>query len=203
MGIFLTFLVALPFGLHVLGEQATMVATITVPLSILVLGGFTVALWRPGWVRPLISMLPTFGEARALAVAERLQAASAAYRGRLRLLAAALGLSFMVHFTTAAMYYFTAVAIGAQGAQFWPILFASSIQIFATVISPFTIAGEGVREIVQALLLARHIGVSESILSAALGFWAAEALTMAGAVFLLLRQSDYKPKRCAVSVLPE
>ena len=76
----------------------------------------------------------------------------------------------------------------SHGGSFWQVVFASSIQIFATVISPFTIAGEGVREIVQALLLAKHIGTSQSILSAALGFWAAEALTLGGAVFWWIRK---------------
>ena len=60
--------------------------------------------------------------------------------------------------------------------------------------SPFTIGGEGVREIVQALLLAKRIGTSESVLSAALGFWAAEAMTLVGAFFLWGRGATYKPR---------
>jgi uncharacterized membrane protein YbhN (UPF0104 family) len=85
------------------------------------------------------------------------------------------------------------------GASFWQVTFASSIQIFATVMSPFTIAGEGIREIVQALLLAKHIGMSQSIISAALGFWAAEALTLTGAFFLWARKKDYSPAFVAVN----
>ena len=72
--------------------------------------------------------------------------------------------------------------------------FASTIQIFATVMSPFTIAGEGVREIVQTLLLAHKIGTSQSIISAALGFWAAEAPTLSGGIFYWLRTPDYHPR---------
>ena len=56
-----------------------------------------------------------------------------------------------------------------------------------------TIAGEGVREIVQVLLLAHKIGTSQSIISAALGFWAAEAPTLSGAIFYFMRHSDYRP----------
>ena len=49
------------------------------------------------------------------------------------------------------MYFFTALAIGVTAAQasFWQVTFASTIQILATVLSPFTIAGEGIREIAQ------------------------------------------------------
>ena len=32
------------------------------------------------------------------------------------------------------MYYFTALAIGAEGAEFWPVTLGSSIQILATVL---------------------------------------------------------------------
>src|SRR5205814_6882625 len=103
-------------------------------------------------------------------------------------------LSFLVHFCTAAMYFFTALAIGAVHAEFWEVSLASTIQIFATVISPFTIAGEGVREIVQTLLLAHRIGTSQSIISAALGFWAAEAPTLTGGIFYWLRTADYRPR---------
>jgi hypothetical protein len=50
-----------------------------------------------------------------------------------------------------------------------------------------------VREIVQTLLLAKKIGVSQSILSAALGFWAAEALTLVGGIVWWVRGRDYRP----------
>ena len=61
--------------------------------------------------------------------------------------------------------------------------------------SDLTIAAEGVRELVQALLLAKKIGLEQSILSAALGFWAAEAVTLIGGVFWWVRKSDYAPKK--------
>ena len=68
------------------------------------------------------------------------------------LLLLALANKFVTHFTTAMVYYFTALAIGVVGAQFWPITFGSTIQILGTVFSP-TIAGEGAREAFQAVLL--------------------------------------------------
>ena len=83
---------------------------------------------------------------------------AAAYRGHPGLVFQILFLSFLVHFTTAAMYYYTALAIGAEGAEFWKVTFGSAIQIFVTVISPFTIAGEGIREAAQLVLLGELIG---------------------------------------------
>ena len=96
-----------------------------------------------------------------------------AYEGKLGLLMMCLVSKFITHFTTAAVYFFTALAIGVVGAQFWPITFGSTIQILATVLSP-TIAGEGAREAFQALLLSKQLGgVAQAVLSGALGFIAA------------------------------
>ena len=83
-------------------------------------------------------------------------AAVQAYRGKVGLLFACLFAKFVTHFTTAAVYFFTALAIGVTTAQFWPITFGSTIQILATVLSP-TIAGEGAREAFQALLLSNQL----------------------------------------------
>jgi len=193
-GIFLSFLVAFPLGYQVLGETAGAVAIVAVPLSLGVVLGLFTLLFRPVLVQWCLGIIPGLGSGKIADFVNRASEAASAYRGKGLLLAQCIGLSFLVHFTTAAMYYFTALAVGALSADFWQVVFASSIQIFATVISPFTIAGEGVREIVQALLLAKHIGTSQSILSAALGFWAAEALTLGGAVFWWIRKKDYKPR---------
>ena len=201
-GIFLSFLVAFPLGYQVLGESAGAVALIAVPLSLGVVLGLFTLLFKPGLVQWCLGIIPGMGAGKITNFVNRASEAASAYRGKGVLLAQCIGLSFVVHFTTAAMYYFTALAVGAMAADFWQVVFASSIQIFATVISPFTIAGEGVREIVQALLLAKHIGTSQSILSAALGFWAAEALTLGGAVFWWIRKKDYKPRVVELSFEP-
>jgi arylsulfatase A-like enzyme/uncharacterized membrane protein YbhN (UPF0104 family) len=197
-GIFLSFLVALPFGIRIFGENGPMVAAVTVPLALGLIGALLAVLWFPGLVQWLLLRLPIPGKARLEGIVLRIAHSAAAYRNKKGLVLLALGLSFVVHFTTAAMYYFTAFAAGAVNPEFWPIVFGSSIQIFATVVSPFTIAGEGIREAAQYVLLHKEIGAAASIVSAALGFWAAEALTLAGGFFWWLRPADYKPAYCRV-----
>ena len=105
-----------------------------------------------------VEHLPLPGKARLSSVVHRISHSAAAYRHKKLLALLALGLSFVVHFTTAVLYYFTARAISAPGAEFWPIVLASSIQILATVLSPVTIAGEGIRELAQLVLLQNLIG---------------------------------------------
>jgi arylsulfatase A-like enzyme len=197
-GIFLTFLVALPFGIGIFGDDAVLVAAITVPLSIGLIGALLVVLWFPGIVQWLVEHIPIPGKRRLEGIVLRISHSAAAYRDKKLLVLQALFLSWAVHFTTAVMYYFTALAIGAYEADFWRVTFASSIQIFATVISPFTIAGEGIREAAQYWLLKNQIGAGPAIVSAALGFWAAEALTLAGAWFWWTRPKDYTPSYCRV-----
>jgi hypothetical protein len=119
--------------------------------------------------------------------------AAGAYRGQVKLLFLVLLSKFITHFTTAMVYFFTALAIGVVAASFWPIVFGSTIQIFATLFSP-TIAGEGAREAFQTLLLSNQLGgEAQAVLSAALGFIAAEAATMWGGGFLLTRRPSWRP----------
>ncbi len=198
-GVFLCFLVTLPFGYPVFGSAAPLVAAVTVPIAAAVVIGLFLVLFRPGLMERLAGLLPAMGKGRVVHFIERLGTAAAAYRGKGGLLAVVSGLSFVVHFNTAIMYFFTAVAVGAVAAPFWEVSLASTVQIFATVVSPFTIAGEGVRELVQQLLLAKRIGISQSILSASLGFFAAEALTLVGVVFLWSRGPRYRPRRLEVT----
>ena len=194
-GVFLSFLVALPLGYAIFGDAARLVVLLTVPVAVMVVGTLFLVVSRPSLLQALVRRLPSFGKKRVEDFVGQLAQALTAYRDRAGLLWAVGGLSFLVHFFTAVMYFFTALAVGAATAQFWEVTLASTIQIFATVMSPFTIAGEGVREVVQALLLAKRIGASESVLSGALGFWAAEALTLVGAFFLWGRGAHYKPAR--------
>ena len=105
----------------------------------------------------------------------------------------ALANKFVTHFTTAMVYFYTALAIGVVGAEFWPVVFGSTIQILATLLSP-TIAGEGAREAFQALLLKEELGgVAPAVLSGALGFIAAEAATLWGGAFLWTRKPGWRP----------
>jgi glycosyltransferase 2 family protein len=193
VGMFMTFLVAFPLGYDILGEHAALVASVTVPIALGVIWVFFLLAFRPALIQWLLVNVPFPGRAKISGFLSRVSAAAAAYRSQKLLLANAAVQSFLVHFCTAAMYFFTALAVGAAGARFWEVTFASTIQIFATVISPFTIAGEGVREIVQTLLLAKKIGATQSIISAALGFWAAEALTLGGGWFWWRRGAHYRP----------
>ncbi len=202
-GIFLSYLVALPAGIGmfhaILGdERGDLVALLGVGICLGIVGGLLLVLWFPGLVVWVVQHLPLPGKARLGGLVERISHAASAYKSKKRLVVVALGLSFVVHFTTAAMYYFTARAISAPGAEFWPIVLASSIQILATVLSPITIAGEGIRELAQLVLLQNMIGAGPAIVSAALGFWAAEALTLAGGFFWWARPADYKPAWCRV-----
>jgi arylsulfatase A-like enzyme/uncharacterized membrane protein YbhN (UPF0104 family) len=197
-GIFLSFLVALPFGIKIFGAHAGWIAAVTVPLCLGIIGALLVVLWFPGVFQWLLENLPIPGRARLEGLVLRISHAAAAYRDKKLLVLGAFGLSFVVHFTTAAMYYFTALAIGAANAEFWPIAFGSAIQILATVLSPVTIAGEGIREAAHYVLLGNMIGPANAIVSAALGFWAAEALTMFGAYFWWFRPAGYHPAYCRV-----
>ncbi|MEE8408997.1 MAG: lysylphosphatidylglycerol synthase transmembrane domain-containing protein [Myxococcota bacterium] len=196
-GLFLCFLIALPFGYpilyDVLGDGAGMTIVLTIGIAFVIVVGLFMTLFKPGIVEMMLGLLPAFGRKRLQGFLRRVSQSATAYRGKAGILVAVSILSFSVHFTTAVMYFFTALAIGAVGAEFWQVTFASSIQIFATVLSPFTIAGEGIREIAQTWLLQSRIGAGHAVLSAALGFWAAEAMTLVGAFFLWGRPADYKP----------
>ena len=194
VGIFLCFLVTFPLGHTILGERAAMVGWLTIPLAAFVCVGFFAILLHPRWLLWFLDWAPQLRRVRIGNFVERLHGAAAAYRDQKARLVAAAALSFGVHFFTAVTYFLTAIAVGAHHAEFWEVIFGSTIQIFATVISPFTIAGEGVREIVQALMLAHRIGLESSILSAALGFWVAEAPTLSGGIFYLLRDASYRPR---------
>jgi arylsulfatase A-like enzyme/uncharacterized membrane protein YbhN (UPF0104 family) len=192
-GVFMTFLVALPFGIGIFGENATLFALLSIPIAGGVIGGLVVVLLFPSVVQWVLENVPIPAKQRISGIVTRVSTSAAAYRTRPGMIVQILFLSFLVHFMTAAMYYYTALAIGADGAEFWKVTFGSAIQIFVTVISPFTIAGEGIREAAQYVLLGELIGPAAAIVSAALGFWAAEAPTMLGFVFWWQRSDDYTP----------
>jgi arylsulfatase A-like enzyme len=190
----MTFLVALPFGIGIFGENAMFFAMISIPIAGGIIAGLVLVLLFPGLVQWLLENVPIPAKQRITGVVTRISTAAAAYRDRPGMIVQILFLSFLVHFTTAVMYYFTALAIGADNVDFWKVTFGSAIQIFVTVISPFTIAGEGIREAAQFILLGELIGPTAAIVSAALGFWAAEAPTMLGFVFWWMRNDDYTPE---------
>ena len=206
-GLFLTFLVTLPLGYpilyDVLGENAGPIIGISVAISVGIVGGLFLLLFRPGLVEWFMGFMPAFGRRRVEAFISRVSRAATAYRGKGKLLLTVIGLSFVVHFATAVMYYPTALAVGAVDVEFWYVAFGSSVQIFATVLSPITIGGEGIREAAQMVMLQEHMGAVQSVLSAALGFWAAEAPTLFGAFFWWGRRKSYTPKVIEVSAPTE
>jgi len=200
-GLFIGMALTLPFGYAViqdvtskLGRPETALAlaaaigavAITIPVVVVTL------LARPTLlVRAVALVRRIVPQAPALTNVER---ALHAYQGQLGLLLQALFAKFITHFTTASVYYFTALAIGVSGARYWPITFGSTIQVLATLLSP-TIAGEGAREAFQALLLSNQLGgVAQAVLSAALGFIAAEAATLWGGLFIYTRSAARRPR---------
>lgn len=197
-GIFLSFLVALPFGIGIFGEHGLTVAAITVPIASGVIVALMTVLFFPGLVQWVLVNVPIPAKARLQGLLTRLSQAAAAYRDKKGLVVMLFALSFAVHFTTASMYYFTALAVGAQAfGAFWEVVFGSSIQIFATVIGP-TIGGIGIREAAQTLTLGSLIGPGVAIVSAALGFWVGEAPTFLGFLVWMIRGDDYRPAYCRV-----
>lgn len=201
-GLFLGMVVTLPFGYEVIAdvtdkagrpEAAPLLAAAIGATA----GGICIAvvatLIRPALLTGALTLFGALLPGGVRGQVDRFAASVGAYRGQVGLLLAALFSKFITHFTTAIVYFFTALAIGVAGASFWPIVFGSTIQILATVLSP-TIAGEGAREAFQALLLSRQLGgVAQAVLSAALGFIAAEAATMWGGVFLWTRKPGWRP----------
>ncbi len=214
-GLFLGMVVTLPFGYSVIVDVMTQAGKPEgAPLlagAILAVAGGVSAVVVAGLVWPVLieGLMHTveglagglFGalpfarkfSGKLVSTLKGFTASVGAYRGKVGLLMACLVGKFVTHFTTAAVYYFTALAIGVATAEFWPIVFGSTIQILATLLSP-TIAGEGAREAFQALLLSKQLGgVAQAVLSGALGFIAAEAATMWGGAFLWTRKPEWRP----------
>ena len=214
-GLFLGMLVTLPFGYQVIVdvvEQAGRpdAAPKLAGLIALIAGGISgvviIGLVLPQWIVAIMRLIERIAggvlaigplkkiSSKVLGILRQFTESVGAYKGKLGLLFTALVAKFITHFTTAAVYFFTALAIGVTTAEFWPITFGSTIQILGTLFSP-TIAGEGAREALQALLLTEQLGgVAQAVLSGALGFIAAEAATLWGGAFLWTRTPKWRPK---------
>jgi hypothetical protein len=201
-GLFLGMVLTLPFGYQVLVDVTSHAgkphAAPLLAAIIAVIGGgisaavIAILVW-PVLLTKTMTVIGGVLPGGVRAQVDNLTRAVGAYRGQVGLLFLALFSKFITHFTTAVPYYLTALAIGVAGAQFWPIVFGSMIQIIGTVFSP-TIAGEGAREALQALLLSKQLGgVAQAVLSAALGFIAAEAATLWGGAFLWARTPGWRP----------
>jgi hypothetical protein len=202
-GLFLGMVLTLPFGYSVLQDVCLTLgkpdaAPVLAGAILAVAGGVSlVVIIGLVWPVLLTGSLRLFGKimpGKIRVEINKFADAAGAYKGQVKLLFLVLLSKFITHFTTAMVYFFTALAIGVVAAEFWPIVFGSTIQIFATLFSP-TIAGEGAREAFQTLLLKEQLGgEAQAVLSAALGFIAAEAATMWGGAFLLTRRPEWRPK---------
>jgi hypothetical protein len=204
-GLFLGMVLTLPFGYQVIVDVAEKINRPDVAPALagtiaLVAGGISsfviIGLIRPGILRILLLRIARFLPQKVSDIITSFSDAVFAYEGRGTLILTILVAKFLTHFTTAVVYFFTALAIGAITlgmSEFWPIVFGSNIQILATILSP-TIAGEGAREAFQALLLEKRLGgIPQAVLSGALGFIAAEAATMWGGAFWWLRKESWRP----------
>jgi len=208
-GLFLGMVLTLPFGYSVLQDVCASeavnkpdAAPILAGAILAVAGGISlVVIIGLVWPVLLMGSMRFFGRfmpGKIRGQVDKFADAAGAYRGQAKLLFLVLFNKFITHFTTAVVYFFTALAIGVATAAFWPIVFGSTIQIFATLLSP-TIAGEGAREAFQTLLLSEQLGgPAQAVLSAALGFIAAEAATLWGGAFLLTRRPEWRPRFATV-----
>ena len=201
-GLFLGMVVTLPFGYSVIdnlfnGIGKPEAAPLFAGAVLAVAGGIStvviVGLIKPGLLQWGLGLFGKFMPGKIRNKINEFVDAVGAYEGKVGILMQALANKFVTHFTTAMVYFYTALAIGVVGAEFWPVVFGSTIQILATLLSP-TIAGEGAREAFQALLLKEELGgVAPAVLSGALGFIAAEAATLWGGAFLWTRKPGWRP----------
>ncbi len=206
-GLFLGMVVTLPFGYsvieNVMADLGKPEAAGAMAGAILAVAGgvssvVVIGLVKPGLITWSLGIVGRIMPGAIRGKLEQFTIAAGAYKGKVGILMLALANKFVTHFTTAMVYFFTALAIGVVGAEFWPVVFGSTIQILATLLSP-TIAGEGAREAFQALLLKDELGgVAPAVLSGALGFIAAEAATLWGGAFLWTRKGGWRPRFCEV-----
>jgi hypothetical protein len=190
-GLFLGMLLMMPFGLHIFGERAALMGGIIGTLAGGVVLAVFLAVFRPSLLQAVLRVkFP--GRAKVEGRLQKLHEAAGAYKDQPWLLVKTFFFKFLVHYTTAVVYVFTAIAVGVKDVDFGAVTFASTIQILGTVFSP-TIAGEGTREALQAFLLNGHMDPVQAVLSGALGFIAAEAATLWGGGFWWLRKPGYRP----------
>ncbi len=190
----LTFLVfiTLPLGLRFLPIKPLVLAVILAFLAVFIAASF-VLLFNPRIIQILLAIVPLPGRAKIRGKIDNISQAVTAYSNQKKLLGQALVFGFFVHFCTALMYFGTAMAINTRGIDILDILFTSPLMIYGTVIGP-SIGGEGIREIIFALILGAKAGTAKTILFAHLGFWVGEILSLAGGFIYILRPAEYRPK---------
>lgn len=186
----------LPLGLRLLPIKPLLLGAVLGVLAVFIAVSL-VMLFNPRIVQMLIALLPIPAHSGFRARLEKITAAIASYESQRGLLAKALILGFCVHACTALVYFATAMALKTTGIHIFDVLFASPLMIYGTVIGP-SIGGEGIREIVFAVLLGAKAGTTKAVLFAHLGFWVGEFFSLAGGIIYLLRPAEYRPETAAV-----
>ncbi len=190
----LTFLVfiTLPLGLRFLPIKPLILAAVLVVLAAFIAAAF-IMLFNPKIIQIALAIMPIPGRSKIQGKIDKIAQAVTVYSGQKALLAKALVLGFFVHLFTALMYFGTAMAINTKGIDILDILFTSPLMIYGTVIGP-SIGGEGIREIIFALILGAKAGSTKAVLFAHLGFWVGEVLSLAGGIIYIVRPAEYRPK---------
>ena len=80
-GVFLTFLVALPFGIGIFGDYAVLFASVSIPIAVGVIGGLVTVLLFPGIVQWILETVPIPAKQRIRGVVTRISTSASAYRG--------------------------------------------------------------------------------------------------------------------------
>lgn len=166
--VFLTF----PLGFKLLDIRLPVLLVILAILA----GMVTVALLlllNPRVIQVMMAVVPT--PAFIKNKLNKLGAAATAYSGNRRHLLLAVFFGFLVHVGTVFMYFGTMMAIRAANTNLFDILYAAPIMIYGTVIGP-SVGGEGIREVVFAVLLSGKEEAATTVTFAHLGWWIGELI---------------------------
>ena len=145
-------------------------------------------LWFPGFVQWILRIVPIPGKAQLEGLVMRISRSAAAYARQegLVLQALLLVLPRPLHDGGDVLLHGARGRRRRQGG-----VLAGRLRLVDPDLrdrpQPVTIAGDGTREAAQYVLLGQQIGAAAAIVSAALGFWAAEALTLFGGIFWWIR----------------
>lgn len=184
-------LLTLPLGYQLLNINVSMLAAILAFLACAI-AGFFLLLLNPRVIQVIVAALPTPGPVRDKL--NKLGAAVTAYSGNRGQLMLAVFFGMLVHLGTCFMYFGTMMAIKAPNTGLADVLFVSPLMIWGTVVGP-TVGGEGIREIVFALVLTQKAGASASVTMAHLGWWVGELVPfLIGLPIWVLRERPDREK---------
>ena len=175
-------MVAFPMGAHLVGVSYAMV-----PLVLIIPAGvfavFLLLLLNPRVIQVGMASIPTPGFVRR--PVNKLGVAATTYSGRKFTLILAIFFGLMVHTGTIMMYFGLRMALGVTQVTPQEVLFASSLIIGLSVLTP-TVSGLGVREFVGATVLGAKVAPALGIGMAHLGLWAGELVPFVLSVPLLI-----------------